>query len=137
MKHALKEAGVALPPLTKRIWLWLKDHPAQTYKSVSAALGESESAVSSTLTGLVKRGMLTTTQDTVRGSMGVRGITRYTVKHKEYELLPKPLKHKPLAVVGLRPGPMVSTPAQTQPVPSDYEEFKAFQAFLAMKARAK
>lgn len=142
MKHALIQAGVRIPPLNKRIWLWLRDHPAQTYKAISAALGEKHSGVSSVLTNMNKRGMLTVTQDESRGRNGQTfKVTRYSVKFKEWELLPKPAQKLVSVPTGewqvLRPPEPILPPKTTAPAESEYQEFLAFRAFQAMKARVK
>lgn len=91
---ALKNAGVKVPPLKKRIWLWLKDHPAKSYREISIALNELHTSVSSTLTEMSSRGMLSYSKAESEGKKG-HNITRYSIVSKEYELLPMPIKNSP------------------------------------------
>lgn len=88
----MKEAGVPIPPLIKRVWLWLHDHSEKTYFEVAKALGDNANNVSSTLGILVKRGMVTAAKHKRRGSEGT--VTRYTCIGHEYELLPLPKRAK-------------------------------------------
>ena len=98
IQHAMKEAGMRLPPLNKRIWLWLKDHPAKTYTEVAAALGEPPLSVSGQLSVLQKRGMVTVRKD-ISLKVCANGknppISRYSTVGASYELQPMPAKLKP------------------------------------------
>ena len=119
--HALKVSGMTLPPLNKRIWLWLKDHPEKTAEEIATALGEKLNTVSAQMTNLRDRDMLIVFKDKSR-KQGMAGIqymvSRYTVKHKVWEMLPrKHMKAKaPEAAPALRSLQSVSSSATAKAV---------------------
>lgn len=90
MKTALTTAltGTGLKPKTQveRIWNWLKDHPDQTSRRLQTELKIPQSSVSSLLTQMVKRNMLSRKTETDR--FGVRLTYRISPSMKEFELLP-------------------------------------------------
>jgi hypothetical protein len=87
MQLALKKAGASVP-LTKRVWLWLKDHPGKTAAEIAVALGEARAGhVSNALFGLKSRGMVSAENAQARSRYN-RGVCVYTALGKEYELLP-------------------------------------------------
>jgi hypothetical protein len=88
---AMKDAGVVIPPLIKRVWLWIKDHPESTYKEVANALGEKPNNVSSTLGILVLRGMANNKKHLNRNGVYTN---YYSAVGYAYELLPLPKKIK-------------------------------------------
>lgn len=92
---ALKAAGVKLPSLKNRIWLWLKDHPGKNYKTVATALKATPSSVSSQLGDLYARGMLSCETVPSNAKRGVKSIKIYSALGREYELAPLPLKNSP------------------------------------------
>lgn len=83
---ALKTAGVKLPPLKKRIWLWLKDHPKKTYREIATALNVRETDCATQLGIMHNRGMLSK----VRGAYidSSASINLWSIVYDEYELLP-------------------------------------------------
>lgn len=92
MKTALTTAltGTGLKPKTQteRIWNWLKDHPDQPTKRIQLELKLTKNSVSSLLSQMVKRKMLSVKQVTDR--LGTRSVFRVSEKMREFELLPKP-----------------------------------------------
>jgi hypothetical protein len=100
---ALAKAGVALPPLNKRVWLALRDSKLpRTGVAVSQILGEARPNVASALSNLSKRGMVSATYEWQTVAVG-RGRAQKQIAHyhavgTEYELLPMPLKNsRPIA----------------------------------------
>ena len=93
--HAFKTAGMRLPPLNKRIWLWLHDHAGKTYAEVATALNERPGNVSSQLGLMARRGMVSTSASERRTSKGIRITTVYATAIKAFELLPFPAASKP------------------------------------------
>lgn len=85
---ALKTAGVKVPPLNKRVWLWLHDHPNKTYTEIGAAINEPPSNVSGTLSAMQKRGMVQGAREYMRGTN--RLVTRYCTLGKSFALKPLP-----------------------------------------------
>jgi DNA-binding CsgD family transcriptional regulator len=83
LTSALKDAGVALPPAGKRIWLWLKDHPGKTAKDIATALNIEASTSSSQLTKMEQRGMVAKVYSSVYGDS-----LRWKTCIPEYDLLP-------------------------------------------------
>ena len=84
---ALKIAGVKLPPVKKRIWLWLKDHPKKTYNEIATALNISKVDSATQLGIMYNRGMLSK----VRGAYtpgSSASINLWPIIYDEYELLP-------------------------------------------------
>lgn len=90
---AFKQAGAPVPVLTKRVWLWLKDHPERTYSDIAIELGETIGAVSSTLSNMNRRGMVRFIEEPQRPG-GIRTVRRYSVTQRIYELLPCQAKGK-------------------------------------------
>lgn len=90
MTIALQSAGIPLPSLSKRLFLWIKDHPDTTSLGVAQAMHLPRSDVSSMCSQLVKRGMLSVRYEKRRtGASGViRDVGLYSTKIAEYELLP-------------------------------------------------
>lgn len=125
--HAFKASGVKLPPLKKRIWLWVNDHPGKTSKEVANALAIDRSTTASQLGFMVKRKMMTSTQEKhpFRNQM----LTRYSTCIKEYELPPMPRAKAtpfspqiPLPLVE-QPKPAVMLPPVPKPVMSVLEGY--------------
>ena len=120
--HAFKQANVPLPPVIKRAWLWLHDHPGKTSAEVSIALGLANSHVSSTLTTLTKRRMVSATPQGHRRTGRV--ITHYATCIREYELLPMPQAAKVAAQLPLAlERPAVIAPPTPKPVMSVLEGY--------------
>ena len=123
---ALHNAGVKLPPINKRIWLWLHDHPGKTSKEVSVALGVTHANASSQLGNMVKRRMVQGTQQ----KHPFRNITEwhYETSIKKFELLPvrKALK-APKTFVAPPPAfvPPVPTPEVPKPTKTPLEAIPA------------
>lgn len=90
MTIAMQSAGIPIPTLSKRLFLWIKDHPDTTSLAASQAMHLSRSDVSSMCSQLVKRGMLSVRYEKRRtGASGVfRDVGLYSTKIADYELLP-------------------------------------------------
>lgn len=105
MTAALVSAGFPPITLTKRIWLWLHDHPDKTVKEISAALNEKPSHVSTRLSELTQRGMVTRTDVKRRQNVkhGRLKVAEYATAIKEYEVLPmkKPAKQISQAAISV------------------------------------
>ena len=114
--QAFKTAGAVIPPLNKRVWLWLKDHPGKSAREVAIAINAKHGDVSSTLGNLAKRRMVTVTQDL---HLHRAQTLRYTTCIKEYELLPLPMAKKAAPPVEATPRP---APAPTPPTPKPLME---------------
>ena len=89
---ALKNAGVAVPPLSKRIWLWLKDHPNKTSREICTALNAPHSQVATLTNQMLKRGMLEKTN-----GGGHENPLRWKTCIPEYERLPIRKASAPIA----------------------------------------
>lgn len=113
--QAFQKAGVSLPPLNKRAWLWLKDHPGKSSKEVAAALGESHSSVATVLGNMDLRKMLIVESRVLRGRNAP--VKHYTVKYRDFELLHMPKKHK-LLVLAQHPTTGERAPTPTPPPPA-------------------
>ena len=129
--HAFKASGVKLPPLNKRVWLWLHDHPGKTAKEVATAIGAKQGDVSSTMGNMVKRRMVVQGQGHRRpGAPG--WVTYYTTCINVFELLPMPSvkvakqspfsPQMPLPLVE-QPRPAVMLPPVPKPVMSVLENY--------------
>jgi hypothetical protein len=117
MKEALSKAPspLAIKTMSERVWLYLKDHPKTTAKRLSTELREPVSIISSTVSTLVRRKMLTFEVEAIRlkGGRGPKTHRRYSVEPKmggRYELWPIVVKSKS------RKATRVSAPAPQKPV---------------------
>ncbi len=122
MENALKEAGIQLPPLKQRVWLWLRDHPDHTAKEVAAALSAPIARVASDLTMLLRRNMLVRKMDRLsrRGS-GPATVWRYSVSPSmrgQYEMLPIVLTDRLRVPKGRPCEPVVSVQSAPAAAPS-------------------
>lgn len=106
MEQALKQAGVAVPSQSQRLWTWIKDHPKTSVARAQSALGLTKSGASSLASQMEKRGMLTTVSD--RETRSGRVVKYYTAVGTVYQVKPWPKKRKK----GVAPTPHV---AATQP----------------------
>ena len=113
--QALKTAGAVIPPVNKRIWLWIKDHPGKTSTDVSKAIGVPANTAASSLGQMTKRKMLTCTQSVFHDKPRLV----YTACIREYELLPLPKAKRVPATVEATPRP---APAPTPPTPKPLME---------------
>lgn len=104
---ALHVAGVKLPPINKRIWLWLQDHPGKTAIDIGKALNVPQGSVGSQLNNLKNRGMLSYVVDNSRPRRGA-SVHRYSTIGRTFELKPLP-SYKLLK--GTPPAPLQPTPA--------------------------
>lgn len=113
--HAMKQAGVPMPPLTKRVWLWLHDHPGKTSKDIGIALGAKHSDVATVMDSLYKRTMVARAKDKVgRTAAGSpKEVFVWSTVGKSYELLPMPKKVARAPVVGVLPAKPPVVPAET------------------------
>lgn len=114
MTQALQAAGVQTPSQMQRIWTALKDShrtPGMTSKDVAAATGIKFSNVSSILTDMFKRNMVSVVKAPRRAAAGAQHAFYYTALGNKYEL--KPRRHtKPTA----RP----ATSGTAFPLPANY-----------------
>lgn len=102
LKQALSKAPspLAVKPLSERIWLYLKDHPGTTSKRLAVELRVSQGSVSSMLSQMCRRKMLTWLVETAKPYKG-RGAKHRRVFFVDpkmggvYELLPESVKSKP------------------------------------------
>lgn len=110
LKLAMQTAGVPMPPLIKRVWLWINDHPGKTAKDIALALGEPTQRVASRLSELKSRQMVSFTYDASRRhGKGVKHVMRYSATQKQFDLLPMPRKPKPAPKpVLVTPGPVTN-----------------------------
>ena len=100
MEDKLRAAGVRVPPILERIWLWLKDHPQHTAADISKAIKLGKNQVASAMYDLDRRNMVEHSMD----ALIIRGMRR-TVKvysinprmHGAYELWPA--KNKMVGVI--------------------------------------
>lgn len=84
---ALKDAGVVIPPLNKRVWLWLHDHKGgKTSKAIAAAIKAKHADVATQLNTLHKRGMVA--KSMAPNSRGVRAVWEWETLGYQFELLP-------------------------------------------------
>jgi hypothetical protein len=91
---ALKTAGVVVPSVMKRVWMFLKDKPGQSAKAVDSVLKLGTVSLSKALWDLERRGMVTVKPvpkriHTVTGSR-IYSVKEYSAVGAEYELLPVP-----------------------------------------------
>ena len=91
---ALVGAGIRLPPLNKRVWLWVKDHPDTTSNEVAKALGETQPAVATQLKAMSARKMMVMRDALPPRHSNRKSVKRYSTCLKEWELLPLPFKPK-------------------------------------------
>lgn len=102
LKQALSKAPspLVIKPLSERIWLYLKDHPGTTSKRLAIELRDSQGSISSMLSQLCRRKMLTWQTEPVKPYKG-RGAKHRRVFFVDpkmggvYELLPEVVKSKP------------------------------------------
>jgi len=121
MNLAIKNA-LLLPPLNKRIWLWLKDHPNKTAREIELAIGETRPGhVSNAVSDLHSRGMLSAcaVNQSVypHGRKTNRGrsfVNVYTALGSEFELLPRP--KTPSKVIAKHTANTPVPPTQEKPV---------------------
>lgn len=134
VEQALKKAGVKTPPQGQRVWMYLHDHPhvlGRTSMEISKALGIKNNSVSSVISDMCDRGMVT--------SHSVPRKTGSTVKHYKavgdtYERLPR-LKRPPETAKWSPATPATLTPVTRIPSIEDmtirearemYQELKRF-----------
>lgn len=124
MTHAIKQAGIALPPANKRIWLWLKDNPNKTTSAIASSIGIQQNNVATVCSDMAQRNMLQTTLVMMRVRVGKghveKTVLHYSVHPKmrgEYELLPKAKKEK-----GVKESPPVVKEKAPAPAPYTFRE---------------
>lgn len=121
----LAEAGVKLPPQNKRVWQCVKDHPGVTALRVSQIIHSPQSGVSSLLTDLLQRGMVTRGTQEVRtkgphGSTVKRKVWVYHAVGETFALVPKKTRLPPPKFKHVKAEPAPSgtvTPPPAAPVP--------------------
>jgi hypothetical protein len=92
---ALKTAGVQIPPLNKRVWLWLNDHPFKTSRDIALALKASHSQVATVLRTMERRKMVACQEAParpVRGKGARKTVFTWHTLTRTFVLLPKPKK---------------------------------------------
>ena len=67
IKLALNAAGLRLPPLNKRVWLWLHDHPGKSSGEIAKAIDAAHNNVATVLTDMKLRGMVESAPGTPNG----------------------------------------------------------------------
>lgn len=101
MTQALVDAGIPVPPLSRRVWHMIRDQGEMNCSQLSRISGEPMQRVSDVCGKMVKRGMLKARYIEVRGrtgkGWGVRQVTHYSIPSnmKAYELLPMPKGTRP------------------------------------------
>ena len=85
MVEALKTAGVKIPPLNKRAWLWLKDHPNKTYAEIAAGIGGDAQKLASAMNYLKMANAVTVKGDVRTINGRVRKIQRFSTVGAEYD----------------------------------------------------
>ena len=113
---ALKTAGVKLPSQMKRIWTYIKDHPNTTRDTLGKALNLPAGNISSLLTQMLNRKMITRTEDSRRimrsGISKFETVWVYNTDMGEYEILPvckkkaEPARSAPGPVLHVTPPPV-------------------------------
>lgn len=100
LPQALKAAGVKLPPIKQRIWLWLKDHPHKTARDLSVVMHLPVAQVCAQMLKMKQRGMVTARLEPARRpGMGRRSFeyaavgTTYELKHVSAGPTPNPTIH--------------------------------------------
>jgi len=99
---AMKEAGVRLPPLNKRVWVWLHDHKGgKTSKEIAIAIAARHPDVATVLGNMHKRGMVARSQRASRVYPGGRStVWEWETLGGQFELAPLIKKNaKPLPPV--------------------------------------
>ncbi len=96
MQHAIAKAALPTPPLNKRIWTYLKDHPRQSIGALASVLKVKDEIVRLSVRDMQLRGMVEVVKEPRRvqgGPLGtnVRDILLFSAaaNMREYELLPK------------------------------------------------
>ena len=129
--HAFKASGVKLPPLNKRVWLWLHDHPGKSAKEVAVAIQAKQGDVASTLGSLAKRKMVRREETTRRGD----ATYRYTTCIREFELLPMP-RAKATPVSPQMPLPLVEQPKPAVIPPAPKAVLSVLENYTLRELRA-
>ncbi len=107
---AMKEAGLRLPALNKRVWAWIKDHPNTSVINVSTGINVPRADVSSSASLMTKRNMLTRVRHI---SNKGQSFYTYQVVGSEFEL--KPMAKQPIAKT--RPVSTMHITPELKPVP--------------------
>jgi hypothetical protein len=102
LETAIKAAGVKVPPLKKRIWLWLKDHPHKTAHDLSLVLHQPIARVCTQLLKMRERDMVSAKFDPARKLTKGRRPLEYIALGATYEL--KHLRAAKSAASVLHPG---------------------------------
>ena len=130
MTHAIKTAGIPIPPANKRIWLWLKDHPEKTGGEIAKAIGMKDNNVSALCGNMVQRGLMKVIElpRVVTSGYGSaeRLVLHYSVDPKMrgvFELLPAPKKVKTANTV--QPVKDETPKAALAPAPYDFKPASA------------
>lgn len=114
LTNALVKAGFPSMPVTKRIWLWLKDHPDHTADEIATALQFKKSSTYVALLDLTSRGMVSRRKVKRRSALrgfSTNGTFEYAAIGAEYELLPvrKSFQAEKTGLKAVKPG---AEPAQ-------------------------
>lgn len=97
MSEALANAGVQLPAASKRVWLWLRDHPNKAAGEITAATKIASGTVSSSLNRLEIAGKIES--KTTYSINGKHSAKTYCAAGETYE----EIRPKALRVVDIRP----------------------------------
>jgi hypothetical protein len=119
MNLAIKNT-LSVPPLNKRIWLWLKDHPNKTAREIELAIGETRPGhVSNSVSDLYTRGMVSARAvnnsvypNARKTNRGRSFVNVYAALGSEFELLPRPKT----------PSKVIAKHTANTPVPSEPEK---------------
>ena len=99
--NALREAKVELPPLKRRVWNYLKEHPNCCYNTIAAGLNAPKSHVASALQVVARNNLVYITEQPKRifannGVIRVRQVKYYRARGESYNTyLPAEVKIEP------------------------------------------
>jgi len=88
LKAALAQAGVAVKSLNERAWHWLHDHPGSTVNACADSLKEERGDVSSVVSLMWRRDMVTFTEAYLDKSRPNMKSRLYSTKGKVFEIKP-------------------------------------------------
>jgi hypothetical protein len=88
LKAALAQAGVAVKSLNERAWLWLHDHPGSTVNACADSLKESRGDVSSVVSLMWRRDMVTFVEAYLDRSRPNMKSRLYSTKGKVFAVKP-------------------------------------------------
>lgn len=96
LQQAIINSPMTVPPLNKRLWLYIKDNPKCSAAKLTPIFKSSPDVIRLTLRDMAARGMLTVSKEPRMAKGGVKGtMVRLTLLYstpshmKEYALMPK------------------------------------------------